>query len=76
MSHDVMSRRSNRPRHREVLYFPHRRLWTTEYSCKVWCKPCRRRLIPRQHSRPSWRPRRERMYGGPPYFVHALRMEQ
>ncbi|MQL78470.1 hypothetical protein Taro_010896 [Colocasia esculenta] len=26
-----------------------------EYSCKVWCKPCRRRLIPRQHSRHSWR---------------------
>ncbi|MQM01547.1 hypothetical protein Taro_034311, partial [Colocasia esculenta] len=56
-SRDVMSRRSNRPQHREVLYFPHRRLWTMEYSCKVWCKPCRRRLIPRQHSRPSWRPR-------------------
>ncbi|MQL68487.1 hypothetical protein Taro_000770 [Colocasia esculenta] len=76
MSRDMMSRRSNRPRHREVLYFPHRRLWITEYSCKVWCKPCRRRLIPRQHSRPSWRPRRELMYGGPPYCVHALRMEQ
>ncbi|MQM06937.1 hypothetical protein Taro_039768 [Colocasia esculenta] len=56
-SRDVMSRRSNRPRHREALYFPHRRLWTTEYSCKVWCKPLRRRLIPKQHSRPSWRPR-------------------
>ncbi|MQL76113.1 hypothetical protein Taro_008508 [Colocasia esculenta] len=54
---DVMIRRSNRPQHREALYFPHRHLWTTEYSCKVWCKPCRRRLIPRQHSRPSWRPR-------------------
>ncbi|MQL68609.1 hypothetical protein Taro_000898 [Colocasia esculenta] len=26
-----------------------------EYSCKVWCKPCRRKLIPRQHSRLSWR---------------------
>ncbi|MQL78398.1 hypothetical protein Taro_010832 [Colocasia esculenta] len=26
-----------------------------EYSCKVWCKPCRHRLIPRQHSRHSWR---------------------
>ncbi|MQL84566.1 hypothetical protein Taro_017072 [Colocasia esculenta] len=34
---------------------PHRRLWIMEYSCKVWCKPCRRRLIPRQHSRHSWR---------------------
>ncbi|MQL92749.1 hypothetical protein Taro_025378 [Colocasia esculenta] len=56
-SRDVMRRRSNRPQHREALYFPHRRLWTTEYSCKVWYKPCRRRLIPRQHSRPSWRPR-------------------
>ncbi|MQL67860.1 hypothetical protein Taro_000088 [Colocasia esculenta] len=55
-SRDMMSRRSNRPRHREALYFPHRRLWTTEYSCKVWCKPCRCRLIPRQHYRPSWRP--------------------
>ncbi|MQM18988.1 hypothetical protein Taro_051988 [Colocasia esculenta] len=30
-----------------------------EYSCKVWCKPCRRRLIPRQHSRLSWRLRQE-----------------
>ncbi|MQL74054.1 hypothetical protein Taro_006420 [Colocasia esculenta] len=46
---------SSRPQHRKVLYFPHRRLWTMEYSCKVWCKPCRRRLIPRQHSRLSWR---------------------
>ncbi|MQL95719.1 hypothetical protein Taro_028382 [Colocasia esculenta] len=27
-----------------------------EYSCKVWCKPCRRRLILRLHSRHSWRP--------------------
>ncbi|MQL74583.1 hypothetical protein Taro_006938 [Colocasia esculenta] len=55
MSRDVTSGRSNRPRHRKALYFPHRRLWITEYSCKVWCKPCRRRLIPRQHSRHSWR---------------------
>ncbi|MQL69447.1 hypothetical protein Taro_001743 [Colocasia esculenta] len=54
-SRDVTSGRSSRPRHRQVLYFPHRRLWTMEYSCKVWCKPCRRRLIPRQHSRHSWR---------------------
>ncbi|MQL79701.1 hypothetical protein Taro_012141 [Colocasia esculenta] len=75
-SRDVTSGRSSRPRHRQVLYFPLRRLWITEYSCKVWCKPCRRRLIPRQHSRHSWRPRRERMYGGPPYYVHALRTEQ
>ncbi|MQM11416.1 hypothetical protein Taro_044322 [Colocasia esculenta] len=52
---DVTSGRSSRPRHRKVLYFPHRRLWIMEYSCKVWCKPCRRRLIPRQHSRLSWR---------------------
>ncbi|MQM03853.1 hypothetical protein Taro_036640 [Colocasia esculenta] len=50
-SRDVTSGRSSRPRHRNVLYFPHRRLWIMEYSCKVWCKPCRRRLIPRQHSR-------------------------
>ncbi|MQL76423.1 hypothetical protein Taro_008818 [Colocasia esculenta] len=54
-SRDVMSRRSSRPRHRKVLYFPHRHLWIMEYSCKVWSKPCRRRLIPRQHSRLSWR---------------------
>ncbi|MQL87681.1 hypothetical protein Taro_020221 [Colocasia esculenta] len=54
-SRDVTSRRSSRPRHRKVLYFPHRCLWTMEYSCKVWCKPCRLRLIPRQHSRLSWR---------------------
>ncbi|MQM16053.1 hypothetical protein Taro_049006 [Colocasia esculenta] len=54
-SRDVTSGRSSRPRHRQVLYFPHRHLWTMEYSCKVWCKPCRRRLIPRQHSRLSWR---------------------
>ncbi|MQL90301.1 hypothetical protein Taro_022894 [Colocasia esculenta] len=33
-SRDVMSRRSNRPQHDEALYFPHRRLWITEYSCK------------------------------------------
>ncbi|MQL76373.1 hypothetical protein Taro_008764 [Colocasia esculenta] len=57
-SRDVTSGRSNRPRHRKVLYFPHRRLWIMEYSCKVWCKPCRRRLTLRQHSRHSWRPRR------------------
>ncbi|MQL73938.1 hypothetical protein Taro_006297 [Colocasia esculenta] len=55
MSRDVTSRRSSRPRHRKVLYFPHRRLWIMEYSCNVWCKPCRCRLIPRQHSRHSWR---------------------
>ncbi|MQL68449.1 hypothetical protein Taro_000742 [Colocasia esculenta] len=56
-SRNVMSRRSNRPQHHEALYFPHRRLWITEYSCKVWYKPCRHRLIPRQHSRHSWRPK-------------------
>ncbi|MQM10513.1 hypothetical protein Taro_043407, partial [Colocasia esculenta] len=50
-----MSGRSNWPRHRKVLYFPHRRLWIMEYSCKVWCKPYRRRLTLRQHSRHSWR---------------------
>ncbi|MQM07435.1 hypothetical protein Taro_040269 [Colocasia esculenta] len=54
-SRDVTSGRSSRPQHRQVLYFPHRHLWTMEYSCKVWCKPCKRRLIPRQHSRLSWR---------------------
>ncbi|MQL94934.1 hypothetical protein Taro_027600, partial [Colocasia esculenta] len=39
-SRDVKSGRSSRPRHRKVLYFPHRRLWIMEYSCKeragVW----------------------------------------
>ncbi|MQM12012.1 hypothetical protein Taro_044925 [Colocasia esculenta] len=54
-SHDVTSGRSSRPRHFKVLYFPHRHLWIMEYSCKVGCKPCRRRVIPRQHSRHSWR---------------------
>ncbi|MQL67763.1 hypothetical protein Taro_000036 [Colocasia esculenta] len=54
----MTSGRSSRPRHRKVLYFPHRRLWIMEYSCKVWCKPCRRRLITRQHSRHSWRLRK------------------
>ncbi|MQL69302.1 hypothetical protein Taro_001586 [Colocasia esculenta] len=34
-SRDVMSRRSKRPQHHEALYFPHRRLWITEYSCKA-----------------------------------------
>ncbi|MQM13273.1 hypothetical protein Taro_046198, partial [Colocasia esculenta] len=37
---DVRSRRSSRPRHRRVLYIPHRRLWIMECSCKervdVW----------------------------------------
>ncbi|MQM13402.1 hypothetical protein Taro_046325, partial [Colocasia esculenta] len=54
-SRDVRSGRSSSPRHHRVLYFPHRRLWIMEYACKVWCKPCRRRLILRQHSRHSWR---------------------
>ncbi|MQL80886.1 hypothetical protein Taro_013332 [Colocasia esculenta] len=39
-SRDVRSGRSSRPRHRRVLYFPHRRLWIMECSCKeradVW----------------------------------------
>ncbi|MQM18397.1 hypothetical protein Taro_051388, partial [Colocasia esculenta] len=54
-SRDVTSGRSSRPWHRKVVYFPHRHLWIMEYSCKVWCKPCSRRLIPRQHSRLRWR---------------------
>ncbi|MQM23387.1 hypothetical protein Taro_056451, partial [Colocasia esculenta] len=58
-SRDVRSRRSSRPRHLRVLYFPHHRLWIMEYSCKVWCKPCRRRLILKLHSKHSWRPRQE-----------------
>ncbi|MQL93172.1 hypothetical protein Taro_025811 [Colocasia esculenta] len=61
-SRDVTSGRSSRPRHRQVLYFPHRHLWTTEYSCKVWCKPCRPRLIPRQHSRHNWRLRKTKKF--------------
>ncbi|MQL72046.1 hypothetical protein Taro_004362 [Colocasia esculenta] len=55
MSRDVRSGRSSRPRHRRVLYFPHRRLSIMECSCKVLCKPCRRRLTLRLHSKPSWR---------------------
>ncbi|MQL91310.1 hypothetical protein Taro_023921 [Colocasia esculenta] len=58
-SRDVTSGRSSKPRHRKDLYFPHRRLWIMECSCKVWCKPCRPRIIPRQHSRHSWRLRQE-----------------
>ncbi|MQL94513.1 hypothetical protein Taro_027163 [Colocasia esculenta] len=54
-SRDVRSGRSSRPRHLKVLYFPHRRLWIMGYSCKVWCKPCKRRLILRLHSKHSWR---------------------
>ncbi|MQL71089.1 hypothetical protein Taro_003414, partial [Colocasia esculenta] len=34
-SRDVTSGWSNMPRHRKALYFPHRRLWITEYSCKA-----------------------------------------
>ncbi|MQL70986.1 hypothetical protein Taro_003304, partial [Colocasia esculenta] len=34
-SRDVRSGWSSRPRHRRVLYFPHRRLWIMEYSCKT-----------------------------------------
>ncbi|MQM09789.1 hypothetical protein Taro_042666 [Colocasia esculenta] len=72
-SRDMRIGRSSRPRHRRVLYFPHRRLWIMEYSCKVWCKPCRRRLILRQHSRHSWRLRKELMYGGLHYCVPGLK---
>ncbi|MQM03306.1 hypothetical protein Taro_036086 [Colocasia esculenta] len=50
-----MSGLSSRLLLHRVLYIPHRHLWIMEYSCKVWCKPCRHRLIPRQHSRLSWR---------------------
>ncbi|MQL76311.1 hypothetical protein Taro_008701, partial [Colocasia esculenta] len=42
-SRGVMIRRSNRPQHHEALCFPHRRQWTMECSCKVWCRPCRPR---------------------------------
>ncbi|MQL78170.1 hypothetical protein Taro_010599 [Colocasia esculenta] len=59
MSRDVRSGWSSRPQHRRVLYFPHRRLWIMECSCKVLCKPCRRRLTLRLHSKPSWRLRQE-----------------
>ncbi|MQM06886.1 hypothetical protein Taro_039717, partial [Colocasia esculenta] len=54
-SRGVRSRQSSRPRHHRVMYFPHRRLWIMECSCKVWCRPCRRRPTPRLHSRLSWR---------------------
>ncbi|MQM21115.1 hypothetical protein Taro_054149 [Colocasia esculenta] len=55
----MRSGRSSRPRHHRVLYCPHRRLWIMECSCKVWCRPCRRRPTPRLHSRLSWRLRQE-----------------
>ncbi|MQM22792.1 hypothetical protein Taro_055850, partial [Colocasia esculenta] len=54
-SRDMRSGRSSRPQHRRVLYIPHRRLWIMECSCKVWCRPYRRRPTPRLHSRLSWR---------------------
>ncbi|MQM20723.1 hypothetical protein Taro_053751, partial [Colocasia esculenta] len=34
-SRGVRSRRSSRPWHHRVLYFPHRRLWIMECSCKA-----------------------------------------
>ncbi|MQL84906.1 hypothetical protein Taro_017413, partial [Colocasia esculenta] len=34
-SRDVRSGRSSRPQHRRVLYFPHRRPWIMECSCKA-----------------------------------------
>ncbi|MQL67938.1 hypothetical protein Taro_000213 [Colocasia esculenta] len=34
-SRDVTSGRSSRPQHHKVLYFPLRRLWIMEYSCKM-----------------------------------------
>ncbi|MQM19032.1 hypothetical protein Taro_052032, partial [Colocasia esculenta] len=74
-SRDVRSGRSSRPRHRRVLYFPHRRLWIMECSCKVWCRPCRRRPTPRLHSRLSWRLRRELMCGGLHYCIPDSRTE-
>ncbi|MQL73925.1 hypothetical protein Taro_006255, partial [Colocasia esculenta] len=57
-SRDVRSGQSSRPRHHRVLYFPHRRLWIMKCSCKVWCRPCRRKPTPRLHSRLSWRLRK------------------
>ncbi|MQM03367.1 hypothetical protein Taro_036148, partial [Colocasia esculenta] len=42
VSRGLRSRRSSRPRHHRALYFPHRRLWIMECSCKFWCRPCRR----------------------------------
>ncbi|MQL85069.1 hypothetical protein Taro_017584 [Colocasia esculenta] len=39
-SRGVRSRRSSRPQHHRVLYFPHRHMWIMECSCKeradVW----------------------------------------
>ncbi|MQL67896.1 hypothetical protein Taro_000156 [Colocasia esculenta] len=72
-SRDVRSERSSRPRHLRVLYFPHRHLWIMEYSCKIWCKLCRCRLILRQHSKHSWRLRKELMYSGLHCCVPGLR---
>ncbi|MQM01686.1 hypothetical protein Taro_034444 [Colocasia esculenta] len=34
-SRGVRNRRSSRPWHHRVLYFPHRRLWIMECSCKA-----------------------------------------
>ncbi|MQM04157.1 hypothetical protein Taro_036953 [Colocasia esculenta] len=44
-----------------------------ECSCKVLCKPCRRRLTLRLHSKPSWRLRKELMYGGLHYYVYGMK---
>ncbi|MQL96146.1 hypothetical protein Taro_028820 [Colocasia esculenta] len=46
-----------------------------ECSCKVWCRPCRRRPTPRLHSRLSWRLRRELMCGGLHYCAPDSRTE-
>ncbi|MQL84979.1 hypothetical protein Taro_017487 [Colocasia esculenta] len=32
-----------------------------ECSCKIWCRPCRRRPTPRLHSRLSWRLRKTKL---------------
>ncbi|MQM21290.1 hypothetical protein Taro_054327 [Colocasia esculenta] len=48
-----------------------------ECSCRVWCRPCRRRPTPRLHSRLSWRLSRlrsEPTCGGPRCYVLGSRM--
>ncbi|MQM16650.1 hypothetical protein Taro_049607, partial [Colocasia esculenta] len=59
-SRDVTSGRSSSPRHRQVLYFPHRHLWTMEYSCK------QAQVLAQDHGGPSTMERFKRML--PPSF--------
>ncbi|MQM19064.1 hypothetical protein Taro_052064 [Colocasia esculenta] len=47
-----------------------------ECSCKVWCKPCRRRPTPRLHSRLSWRLREEGFAEETCSYVPAIGQEE